>query len=293
VQSERGRREFTLVNLVRGRDGLVAFPLGKGSGSVTTFARADGFFEVPANVEYLEAGEEVTVTLLGRDLEPADLVIIGSHCVGLDVILRHLGDTLHGVKVLSVGSKGGIDAAGQGACDVAPLHLYDAASGAWNEPFAPEGTRVLRGYERRQGLAYRAEHAERFESGTVEDVVQSAAHDPALRLANRNPASGTRVLIDELLAGDDGEPLRPPGWTTTYRTHTAVAACIAQGRGDYGICLDQAARAAGLRWREWRGERYDFVVPADRWDAPGVVAFREALASEGVRAALAEAGFVP
>ena len=55
--SEGGRAEFTLVGLVRGRDGLVAFPLGKGSGSVTTFAQADGFFEVPADTEYVDAGE--------------------------------------------------------------------------------------------------------------------------------------------------------------------------------------------------------------------------------------------
>ena len=101
------------------------------------------------------------------------------------------------------------------------------------------------------------------------------------------------MLIDELLDAGDGEPLRPPGWTTSYRSHTAVAASIAQERGDYGICLRQAAEAAGLRWREWRGEHYDFLVPAARWNEPGVVAFREALGSESLRRALVEAGFKP
>ena len=82
MASEDGRAEFTLVSLVRGRDGLVAFPLGKGSGSVTTFASADGFFEIPPTPSTSTAGETVDVTLLGRDVEPADLVVVGSHCIG-------------------------------------------------------------------------------------------------------------------------------------------------------------------------------------------------------------------
>jgi len=293
MRSDVGRREFTLVNLLRGRDGLLAFPLGKGSGSVTTFARADGFFEVPAAVEYVEEGEAVEVTLLGRDVHPADLVVVGSHCVGLDHVLDHVIGSGHAVKVLSTGSRGGVDAAEQGACDVAPIHLYDAERKTWNEPFAPPGARLLRGYVRRQGLAYRSEQAPRMEDGEVGALVAALAGDGSLHLANRNPGSGTRILVDELLdAGADGFRA-PPGCATAYRSHTAVAAAIAQGRADYGICLEQAAHAAGLRWRPWREEHYDFLVPGGRWDTPGTRAFRAALEDEGVRARLREAGFRP
>ncbi|MDJ0973242.1 MAG: molybdopterin biosynthesis protein, partial [Planctomycetota bacterium] len=200
VRSERGRAEFSLLGLVRGTGGLVAYPLGKGSGSVTTFARADGFFEVPANVEYADAGDEVTVTLLGHDVTPAVLTVVGSHCLGLDTIVGHVFDAAGLVKVIAAGSKGGIAAIGAGACDVAPVHLLDPETETWNAPFAPDGTRVLRGYGRSQGVAYRGAHAAHFEGDDVEAAMQKAAADPALRIANRNPGSGTRLLVDQLLA---------------------------------------------------------------------------------------------
>ncbi len=108
-----------------------------------------------------------------------------------------------------------------------------------------------------------------------------------MRLANRNPSSGTRILVEELL----GDAPKPPGWATSYTSHTAVAASIAQRRGDYGICLETAARKAGLEWIPWRAEHYDFLVPEERWASSGVVAFRKALADPKVRAALEASGF--
>ena len=84
VNSERGRTEYLLVSLVRTDEGLAAYPMGKGSGSVTTFSRADGFVTIPQHQEIVEAGTTVAVQTAGRGVEPADLVVIGSHCVGLD-----------------------------------------------------------------------------------------------------------------------------------------------------------------------------------------------------------------
>ncbi|MDJ0522120.1 MAG: molybdopterin biosynthesis protein [Planctomycetota bacterium] len=291
VRSVRGRREFNLVNLVRGRDGFLAFPLGKGSGSVTTFARADGFFDIAADEEYAEADDTVKVTLLGRDVHPADVVVIGSHCTGVDIVLEAVITHGFDAKVIATGSRGGVEAAAEGACDLAPVHLLDEASGTWNAPFAADGVRVLQGYVRRQGLAFREEHAERFAGDDVPALLQAAVTDPELRIANRNPGSGTRILIDGLFPGE--ERVAPPGWSTAYRSHTAVASAIAQERADYGICLEQAATAAGLRWIPWCEEHLDFLVPADRWERPGVRAFRAALADDGVRAALTAAGFQP
>ena len=61
VFSVKGRRQFLPVRI----EGDKAVPILKGSGAVTSFIGADGFIEVPENVEILEAGEEVEVTFFG------------------------------------------------------------------------------------------------------------------------------------------------------------------------------------------------------------------------------------
>ena len=86
IPSELGRKEFVLVALVAGEDGPIAFPIGKGSGSVTTFSQADGFLEVDALRTAVDPGTRAKVTLIGQARAP-DLVIAGSHCVALDAVL--------------------------------------------------------------------------------------------------------------------------------------------------------------------------------------------------------------
>ena len=99
--------------------------MGQGSGSVTTFSRADGFATIGRHEEIVEPGTIVDVQLLGRELQLADLVVIGSHCIGLDYLLGELQQ--HGVrsKFLAVGSPAGLEAARRGECDIAGVHLLD------------------------------------------------------------------------------------------------------------------------------------------------------------------------
>ena len=105
-------------------------------------------------------------------------------------------------------------------------------------------------------------------------------------MVNRNPGSGTRILIDQLLDG-----YQPPGYLHQVKTHNGAAAAVEQGRADWGMTLETVADAAGLRFRFVANERYDFAVREDRWDRPAVVALRHLLENEQVRANLAEIGF--
>jgi putative molybdopterin biosynthesis protein len=264
IVSERGRTEYDLVHLVETDRGLVAYPLGKGSGSVTTFSRADGFHRIPAEVERLEAGETVRVTLLGPRTPP-HLVVIGSHCTGLDLILSRLRQRGFTSKVIAVGSTAGLEAASRGECDVAGIHLFDEATGKYNEPFVRPGVALVRGYGRRQGVVTR--------DGREEG-----------RLVNRNRGSGTRVLVDRLLAGR-----RPDGYDFEVRSHQAVAAAVASGRADFGVCIENVAK--GLRFRFLAEERFDFLIPEARRNRPAVCAFLDVLADPETRAALRAAGF--
>jgi putative molybdopterin biosynthesis protein len=266
VTSARGRTEYDLVHLVQGADTLVAYPLGKGSGSVTTFSRADGFYAIPAADERVDAGECVSVTLLGP-LRLKDLVVIGSHCTGLDLLLSELRRRGFSSKVVAVGSQAGLEAAQRGECDVAGIHLLDPETDIWNEPFLTEGLRLVKGYGRRQGVVSR--------DGREEG-----------RMVNRNRASGTRILIDRLLAGR-----RPEGYEMEVRSHQAVAAAVASGRADWGVCIENVAR--DLHFRFLAEERFDFVVPDARRDRPAVQALIEILVDPETRARLADEGFLP
>ncbi|MDR3634455.1 MAG: molybdopterin biosynthesis protein [Isosphaeraceae bacterium] len=287
VNSEVGRTEFLLVNLVRGPEGLAAYPLGKGSGSVTTFSRADGFVVIPRTREYVEAEEAVDVFPLARGASPADLVAIGSHCVGLDMLLGLLGEQGYRAKTLWVGSQGGLVAAGRGECDIAGVHLLDGRTGTYNRPFLPPGVRLLEGYGRLQGVVHRRGDRQ-FEGRTLAEALAVAAEDSRCLMVNRNRGSGTRVLIDELLSGK-----RPHGYAVEARSHNAVAASVVQGRADWGVAIAPVAKAYGLGFLPLRDERYDFAIPESRWDRPAVTAFRALLAQGETRAKLVAMGFRP
>jgi putative molybdopterin biosynthesis protein len=286
VNSERGRTEYLLVNLVPGPAGLAAYPMGKGSSSVSAFSRADGFVAIPRSTEYLEAGEPVAVTPIGRGIQPADLVAIGSHCTGLDALLAMLGDEGFAAKTIWVGSQGGLSAAGRGECDLAGVHLLDPATDTYNSPFLPPGVRLLAGYGRMQGVIFRPDDP-RFEGRRLPDALSAALADPSCVMVNRNRGSGTRVLIDGLL-GD----ARPPGHAVEARSHNASAAAVASGRADWGVAIAPVAATYGLGFLPLRVERYDFAVPESRWDRPAVAAFRRLLASEPARRRLSALGFL-
>jgi molybdopterin molybdotransferase/putative molybdopterin biosynthesis protein len=286
VASERGRTEFVMVSLVEGEGReLIAYPTGKGSGAVTAFGQADGFFAIAPHTEMLPAGTRVDVTLLGPRAR-TDLVVMGSHCVGLDVLIGHLVREGLSVKAIHVGSMGGLAAAKRGECDVAGVHLMDGATGEYNRPFMTDALELVRGYRRVQGIVFRAGDA-RFDGRTPAAAVASALSDPECVMINRNPGSGTRILLDRLL-GD----ARPAGFTSQAKTHSAVAAAVAQGRADWGVAIETVARAYGLGFVPLQPEHYDFVVPRSRLRRAPVQRFLATLAAAPVLAELAQLGFV-
>ena len=285
VNSEIGRTEYLLVGLVGGSDHLAAYPMGKGSGSVTTFSRADGFVTIGRHEEIIEAGTSVDVQLIGRGQRMADLVVIGSHCVGLDFLLGKMQEQGFSVKFMAVGSTGGLEAAKRGQCDLAGMHLMDPETGRYNEPYLTPGLRLVPGYGRLQGVVFRSGD-ERFEGRRAEEAVAKIKNDAGCRMVNRNAGSGTRILIDRLLDGD-----QPAGYAAQTRSHNAVAAAVAQGRADWGLAIEWVARLNNLGFLPLEHERYDFVIPADRIENPAVAAFRRLLDDPESRRELKRMGF--
>jgi len=309
VNSERGRTEYLLVNLVHGSAGessdagdgsstmgersLIAFPMGKGSGSVTTFSGADGFIVIDQHTEILEAGSTVEVQLLGQKLKPADLVVIGSHCVGLDYLLGQLQRRGVAVKSLYVGSTGGLAAARRGQCDLAGIHLLDPETGTYNQHLVTPGLEFIPGYGRLQGIVHRPDDR-RFAGKSPADALAAALADPHCTMVNRNAGSGTRILIDRLLAANSigiAAAQHPPGYAVQARSHNAVAAAVRHNRADWGVAIDTVARSYELDFIPLQEERYDFVIPRNRLDRPAVQAFVALLKEDGVRTRLSALGF--
>jgi putative molybdopterin biosynthesis protein len=287
IPSELGRQEFVLVSLVAGDAGPVAFPSQKGSGAVTSFSEADGFIEIDALAPALDADSNVEVTLIGKAARPPDLVVMGSHCVALDVVLGKLAEAGFTARKIAIGSQGGVIAARRGECDLAPVHLMDPASGIYNEHLTASGISLVPGWQRMQGFVHRPDDA-RFAGKSAREALQTALADPACLMVNRNAGAGTRVLIDQLLAG-----ARPAGYGNQPRSHNAVAAAVAQGRADWGIAIESVARLYGLGFLAFTPEQYDFLLVEKRRARPAVQAFLAALHDPATRAAIRALGMRP
>jgi molybdenum cofactor synthesis domain-containing protein len=287
IASEIGRTEFVMVSLVAGADGLIAYPTGKGSGAITSFAQADGFLRIDALADQMPAGAQAEVTLFTPHVRVPDLVIVGSHCTGLDLVTAPLSHAGLSVRSIAVGSLGGLAAAKRGECDFAPIHLFDEKTESYNTPYLSSGLELVPGWRRMQGIVFR-KGDRRFEGLGAEAAVRAALADPACIMVNRNQGAGTRILIDRLL----GEA-RPDGYWNQPRSHNAVAAAVAQHRADWGMTIAPVAQASDLGFIPFAEEHYDFALVTARKQRPAVQAFLDALASDESRNALAKAGFRP
>jgi putative molybdopterin biosynthesis protein len=276
-----------MVALVRGEQGMTAFPTAKGSGAVTSFSQADGFIAIEALASALDAGSEAEVTLIGGATRAPDLVIMGSHDVALDVVVGALAERGFAARVLAVGSQGGVAAAQRGECDIAPVHLIDPKSGQYNVHLATPGLLLVPGWRRMQGIIYRnGDH--RFDGQSPDAALKAALADSSCLMVNRNAGAGTRVLVDKLLAG-----ARPPGYANQPKSHNAVAATIEQGRADWGVGIAPVAKLYGLGFIPVAPEHYDFLLVESRSASAGVNAFLATLRDEKARARIVALGMTP
>jgi putative molybdopterin biosynthesis protein len=271
VRSE-GRSQFLPVGVIRGW----AYPVEKGSGAITTLAEADGFIEIPSHVEMVEAGELVNVTLFG-EVDIPDLLFVGSHCLGLDILIDIASLKM---RVINVGSSGGLSAIRNGTTDIAGVHLLDE-SGEYNIPFLKRfdirDAVLIKGYLREQGLIVRKDS----KISRFEDILNT-------RIINRNTGSGTRVLTEMKLreiAQQRGMPFEElteniDGYHTEAKTHSAVASAVKLGKADVGIGIRTVAELNGLKFIKIADEQYDFVIPLRLLESSGIKRFIEALRSQ-------------
>jgi molybdopterin molybdotransferase/putative molybdopterin biosynthesis protein len=262
LASAIGSDDWVRVRLGSVGGDIVATPLPRAAGVLTSLVRADGLLVVPAGVEGHHAGERVRVELLRglADIERT-IVAIGSHDLVLDVAASALraADPLLTLASSNVGSLGGLVALRDGLCHLAGSHLLDPATGEYTLPYldrifgADAELAVVRLVHRDQGLLVAPGNP--LGLAGVADLTR-----PGLRYVNRQRGAGTRVLLDHELGRLGVDPATVSGYSREEHTHLGVAAAIAAGRADTGLGIQAAARAFGLDFVPVAREPYDLVL---------------------------------
>ena len=260
LASTMGSEDWVRVRLGRVGGQVVATPLPRGAGVLTSLVRADGLLVVPADLEGHHGGTEVDVELLrGLDEVARTIVAIGSHDLVLDLAASALRQVDPRLTLASsnVGSLGGLAALRDGMCHLAGSHLLDPASGEYTLPYvdrllADRAPAVIRLVHREQGLLVAPGNPLRLTG--VDDL------GGAVRYVNRQRGAGTRVLLDHVLARAGIDSSQIDGYRREEHTHLAVAAAVAAGRADCGLGIRAAARAFGLDFVPVAEEPYDLVT---------------------------------
>ena len=268
VPSRLGLEEFVRVNLGRVGGRLIATPIGRGAGVITTMVKADGVLRIPSRDEGLNAGVEADVELL-RPLDEVDHTILftGSNDLSIGVLDDQLRAQALGLKISAsnVGSLGGLVALKRGEAHVVGTHLLDPATGAYNLPDLKKQkllstSVVMTLVVREQGLILPKRNPKRIK--TLADLTR-----PDVRFINRQPGAGTRVLLDYKLSKLGISHERITGYEREETTHMAVAAAVASGLADVGLGVKSAATALGLGFVPVEREEYDLVFHRDFFES--------------------------
>lgn len=209
------------------------------------------------------------------------LTLYASHDDALSSLRAHAADRhqLH-LDVRFMGSVDAIRALNEGRCVMAGFHtVQQPATGSLAEqtykPLLKPGLHKIIGFARRtQGLMVAKGNP--LKLGSLRDLADTGA-----RFVNRALGTGTRVLLDELLAQQRIAASRIKGYRHTEPSHAAVAQAIAAGQADTGLGIEAAARARGLDFVPLLEEDYHLVCLKTALDEPAVQALCEVLRSAG------------
>jgi len=284
IPSKLGAEEFIRVTMGRVGERVVAIPLPRGAGSVTTLSKAEGIIRIPSYMEGIAADEETDAELL---VDPQDLantiVIIGSHDITLDILCDEIRKRGSGIRIASgnVGSLGGLLALKKGTAHMAGSHLLDVRTGEYNTSYIHKylkgvPVQVFNLATREQGLII-----QKGNSKGIKGIGDLTRDD--ITFVNRQPGSGTRILLDYKLEEMGVDPSDINGYENEEYTHMNVAVAILNGLADVGLGIMAAARALDLDFIPVVKEQYDLVIPSSFVDDPKITLLLSVLRSEEFR----------
>jgi putative molybdopterin biosynthesis protein len=226
--------------------------------------QSDGYITIGENLSLIPRGTRVTVSLYNKSVYPAVLAVIGSHSITNDIILEQLRFHHPNIRIkqINTGSLGGLHAVASGFAHIAGIHLLDDKSGEYNLPYIfkfnySDRVDVIKGFTRPQGFIVQKGNPKGINN--IEDLIKED-----VQLINRNPGSGTRILLDQLLNQQGITPQgaleNVKGYQIEVNTHSAVASAIKHGRADVGLGIQTIAENNDLDFIKIRDEQYDFAI---------------------------------
>ena len=271
IASKLGVEEFLRVKLGQVGNRVVATPLPRGAGSITSITEADGIVRIPTHIEGIKDREQVSAQLL-RPLPSilGNIVIVGSHDNTLDVLADQIKIKHHRISLSSshVGSMGGLMAIKRGVCHIAGSHLLDPEDGSYNlsyiKKFLPKvDVKLVHLVLREQGLIVQRNNPKNIKA--IDDLARSD-----ISFINRQAGSGTRILLDFHLDQIGIDPADISGYHHEEFTHMAVAVAVLSGTADAGLGIHAAATALDLDFIPVVTEQYDLIIAAEHFDSENV-----------------------
>lgn len=291
IASKLGVEEFLRVKLGQVDERIVATPLPRGAGMITSITEADGIIRIPRQSEGIRDSDPVHAELL-KPLSAIrnTIVIVGSHDNTLDVLADQLraGDAALTLSSSHVGSMGGLMAVKRGVCHLAGAHLLDTESGEYNLAYvkrylADTPVTLVNLVMRDQGLIIPRGNPKGI--GGIDDLARGD-----IAFINRQGGSGTRILLDYRLTQIGLSPQQIKGYTNEEFTHMNVAVAVLSGTADAGLGIFAAAKALNLDFIPVVTEQYDLIIPQRHFDSANIQALLETIRSPAFKARVADLG---
>ncbi len=251
------------VKVVRVGNRVVVRPVAQLGEALNYAIPADGLIaeKAPAPARGEHGARLVRVQLL-RDRRQIDQEIAVAGCdpaifLAGEYLRRHTNTAT--VVGWTMGSGAALDALKRGEVHVAGLHIVDGKSGESNLPYVK---RHLKGYDVNvvtfarweEGLIVRAGNPKGIRS--IADLARAE-----VRLINREPGAGARMLLDQRLSDAGIASQLVKGYDRLAASHFHVARLISEGQADVGVGVRFAANYYGLDFIPLQEARYDLVVP--------------------------------